>query len=67
VVILDAIDGIWPSKLAVTPAEREQERRLFYVGVTRPRERLFIISNKTMLGASTTPSPYIHEMGLKNT
>ena len=41
VVILDAIDGIWPSKLAATEEEREQERRLFYVAVTRTMRRLY--------------------------
>ncbi|MCC6795253.1 MAG: ATP-dependent helicase [Candidatus Hydrogenedentes bacterium] len=65
VVVLDAIDGIWPSRLATTPAELEQERRLFYVAVTRPRERLFIVANRTVLGEKTTPSPYLSEMGLQ--
>ncbi len=64
VVVLDAIDGIWPSKLASTPTELEQERRLFYVAVTRPRTRLFIIANSTILGEPTSLSPYIHEMRL---
>ncbi|MBX3180312.1 MAG: ATP-dependent helicase [Candidatus Hydrogenedentes bacterium] len=65
VVVLDAIDGIWPSRLAKTPAELEQERRLFYVAVTRPRERLYIVSHKSMLGESTTLSPYLQEMKLR--
>jgi len=65
VVVLDAIDGIWPSKLAVTEEEKDQERRLFYVAVTRTMSRLFIIANKTMLGACTDRSPYIDEMGLR--
>lgn len=65
VVVLDAIDGIWPSKLAYSEQEKEQERRLFYVAVTRTMSRLFIIANKTMLGAYTDRSPYIDEMGVR--
>ena len=64
VIVLDAIDGVWPSRLAITPSEKEQERRLFYVAVTRARHRLFILSHRTVFGERTTPSPFLNEMGL---
>ncbi len=65
VVVLDANDGIWPSKLATTEAALEQERRLFYVAVTRARSRLFfVLSGRLAGGDAGKPSPYLAEMGL---
>ena len=41
--VLSATDGNIPSDMALsTPTELEEERRLFYVAVTRPRRRLHI-------------------------
>jgi DNA helicase-2/ATP-dependent DNA helicase PcrA len=65
VIILDANDGIWPSKLAKTDAEKEQERRLFYVAVTRARRYLYLSLNDIILGDACSPSPFLREMGLK--
>ena len=67
VIILDVNDGIWPSKLAVTDEQKEQERRIFYVGVTRARRRLILITNTTMMGEPAAVSPYLAEMGLDPT
>ena len=64
VVVLDANDGIWPSKLAKTENDLEQERRLFYVAITRARRYLYFIVNDTILGEVRNPSPYLVEMGL---
>jgi len=64
VFILDANQGIWPSKLAKTEDEMEQERRLFYVAFTRARKQLYILVNKTILGEPVLPTPYLAEMGL---
>jgi len=64
VVILDANKDIWPSKLATTPERLEEERRVFYVAVTRARKRLMLLVNQSILGAPALPSPYIGEMGL---
>jgi DNA helicase-2/ATP-dependent DNA helicase PcrA len=64
IFILDCNDGMWPHKLAETPEDLEQERRLFYVAFTRARQRVFILSNQKILGNVTLPSRYIHEMGL---
>ncbi len=65
VFILDANHEIWPSKLANSEYDFEQERRLFYVAFTRARKQLYIMVNKTILGKSVLPSPYLAEMGLK--
>lgn len=42
VYIIDAIEGVMPYKKSVLPAEIEEERRLFYVGMTRAKEKLHL-------------------------
>jgi DNA helicase-2/ATP-dependent DNA helicase PcrA len=64
VIVLDANDGIWPGKLAKTKNDLEQERRLFYVAMTRARRCLYFILNDSILGEARSPSPYLAEMGL---
>lgn len=64
VLILDVNQDIWPSKLATTPEELEQERRVFYVAFTRVRKRLTLLVNDRILGRPGIPSPYLAEMGL---
>ncbi len=47
-----------PSKLSKTPAEIAEERRLFYVGLTRAKRHLFVSwTNK--------PSRFLEELGVK--
>ncbi|MBI4524722.1 MAG: ATP-dependent helicase [Deltaproteobacteria bacterium] len=64
VVILDANEDVWPSKLAKTDEELEQERRLFYVAFTRARKHLFILLNEKLIDQAAQPSRYLAEMGL---
>lgn len=64
VIILDANDTIWPSKNAKTPAQLEQERRLFYVAVTRAQKSMYFIVNDSMLGRTAVVTPYLSEMGI---
>ena len=42
VYILDANEGVTPHHKAVLPADMEEERRMFYVAMTRPKERLHV-------------------------
>lgn len=42
VYILDANEGVTPHQKAVLPADIEEERRMFYVAMTRARERLHV-------------------------
>ena len=42
VYILDANEGVTPHHKAVLPADLEEERRMFYVAMTRAKERLHI-------------------------
>lgn len=64
VIVLDANEGIWPSKLAVSEFEQEQERRLFYVAMTRTRKRLVFLVNDSILDEAALPTRYLGEMGL---
>ena len=45
--ILDVNEELMPYKKAVMDADIQEERRMFYVGITRARERLYIHSVKT--------------------
>jgi len=55
-----------PHRRATTDLEVEEERRLFYVGVTRARERLFLSSagQRFVFGRQelSTPSRFLHEI-----
>ena len=42
VILPDLNEGMMPHKKAVSREEIEEERRLFYVGITRAKERLFL-------------------------
>lgn len=42
VYILDANEGVTPHHKAVLPADMEEERRMFYVAMTRAKERLHV-------------------------
>jgi len=59
VVLLDVIDGIWPSNRAETQDQIEAERRLFYVAFTRAKRRVIMLFNKRH-----PRSPYIEELCL---
>ncbi len=67
VYILDLMDGRFPNrKLAAKGGSLEEERRLFYVAVTRARDRLclsFARSDKVKK-LSFQPSLFLYEAGL---
>lgn len=64
VFILDAVDGIWPSKQAITESELEQERRLFYVAMTRAKKQLLFVYENRFADKVFNVTPYLHEIGL---
>lgn len=66
VIILDVNDGLWPIKYAETEDQLEQERRLFYVAVTRTKKSLTLLTVKEIHNQKVTISPYVKEMGLKS-
>lgn len=59
-------DGIIPLVSARGCSDYEEERRLFYVGMTRARDKLFLIhaENRTLYGKrlDNRPSPFLKEI-----
>ncbi len=64
VVLLDVNDGIWPSVHAETPEQKEQERRLFYVAMTRAKRHLIATVSDRIGDRAVVPSPFLAEAGL---
>ncbi|MCR5585234.1 MAG: ATP-dependent helicase [Lachnospiraceae bacterium] len=62
VFLPDVNEGITPYKKAVTSEEEEQERRMFYVAVTRAAMRLHISYVKRLNGKDAVISRFIKEM-----
>ena len=50
VYILDANEGITPHKKAVLDVDLEEERRMFYVAMTRARQKLCLFTYKGKTG-----------------
>lgn len=59
VYLLDVNEGMIPYKKANLPAEIEEERRLFYVGMTRAEKRLHILYVKTRYNKKLKPSRFL--------
>ena len=64
VFIIDANQGIMPYKKAVLDKDIEEERRLFYVGMTRAKEELIVCSVKEMHNKASELSQFVYEAGL---
>ena len=64
VYILDACQGITPSVKAVSNNDIEEERRMFYVAITRAKKSLFIGTVALIGEREMQPSVFIKEMGI---
>ena len=67
VYVIDLMDGRFPNrKLMGMGGSMEEERRLFYVAVTRAKERLCLSMAKTdrIKKLDFIPSPFLYEAGL---
>ena len=62
VFLLEANEGRMPYKKAKTDREEEEERRLFYVGMTRAKEVLKICYVKEKNGKESSPSRFVDEL-----
>lgn len=62
VFILDAAEGITPYKKAVLDADLEEERRMFYVAMTRAKKELTICWAKKQFSHERKPSRFVEEM-----
>ncbi len=68
VFLVDVNKTIVPFKKAVSDAEIEEERRLFYVGITRAKKSCYVFNYLSKTGGknhSCKPSPFIEEMNGK--
>lgn len=61
VYIIDANEGIMPYKKAVLEKDIEEERRLFYVGMTRAKTSLSIYSVKSINEKESVISRFVSE------
>ncbi len=61
VFLIDVDEGVIPDKKAVTPEAMEEERRLFYVGMTRAKRRLYILCSEKIKNKEKAPSRFLDE------
>ena len=61
VYIADASEGVIPHKKAASAPELEEERRLFYVAMTRAKERLYICCPLERYGQKQEISRFVEE------
>jgi DNA helicase-2/ATP-dependent DNA helicase PcrA len=59
VFIIDCVDEICPYIKAKDAAAIEEERRLFYVAMTRAKEHLYLYSYEENNGKRVKPSPFL--------
>ncbi len=62
VILPDINEGVVPHKKAVTDSELEEERRMFYVALTRAKEYLFIFYIHEEKAGKFLPSRFIEEI-----
>lgn len=62
VFLMDAHEGNMPYQKAILDADMQEERRMFYVGMTRAKEHLHIYYAKERYGKKLTPSRFIEEL-----
>ena len=62
VFLMDVNEGILPHQKALSEADLEEERRLFYVGMTRARKTLHILSVKSRYGRTCDSSRFLEPL-----
>lgn len=62
VILPDVNEGVVPHKKAVTDAELEEERRMFYVAMTRAKELLFLFYIEEKEAGNFLPSRFLDEL-----
>ena len=62
VLVMDVCEGIIPYNKAVLDEQIEEERRLFYVAMTRAKEKLYLLYPKQRYNKDTTRSRFIEEI-----
>ena len=62
VFIIDAVEGVTPHKKSLKEDNVEEERRLFYVAVTRAKYGLYVYVPQMMYGKKGISSRFVQEM-----
>ncbi len=62
VYIIDVVEGVVPHSKAVLDDDIEEERRMFYVAVTRAKNRLHVFSVKERFSRQVEISRFVKEM-----
>ncbi len=65
VILPDVNEGNVPQKKAVAPKELEEERRVFYVAMTRAKEKLFLFYVRKTKENRLMPSRFLKEIGMR--
>lgn len=64
VFLIDATEGMIPHKKALKEADIEEERRLYYVAITRAKNHLHVFVPKELFQKEQTVSRFVKEMGM---
>ena len=62
VIIVDANEGLTPYRKSQTPQSMEEERRMFYVAMTRAKDELYIFFLKERYGRPMKTSRFVREL-----
>lgn len=62
VFIMDAVENVTPHKKSIKDNNVEEERRLFYVAVTRAKYGLYVYVPQKLYGRRSTTSRFVQEM-----
>ncbi len=62
VILPDVNEGVTPYKRAVSPEELEEERRMYYVAMTRAKQYLHVFSTVRLHGKEMEVSRFVREM-----
>lgn len=62
VFLVDAVEGNMPHRKAATEADVQEERRLFYVGMTRAKDKLYLYYAKERYGQELICSRFVEEL-----
>lgn len=61
VFLVDVNEKVMPNKKAVLDADLEEERRMFYVGMTRAKNRLYLLWSHQIRNKDMDPSRFLTE------
>jgi len=66
VFVVGLNDGALPSRRAMGPEQQEEEQRIFFVAITRAKNRLYLTRSIRSFGQSTKLSRFLREKAVSN-